>query len=298
MVRELQYTSIRRVLDNLLDHPLLRDVNLEQAVRYTLRFIGLHGYAKLYQDKIEDVDIKDFRGMLPCDLISIIQVKDLDSGICLRAMTDNFTPGLVPHDKRHHHRPPRFGVYIPPTYSSSREPAFKTQGRVIFTSFPRGRVGIAYKAIPIDEDGYPLLIDNETYLAALEAYIKMKVFTVKFDTGKIQIGVLQNAQQEYAFLAGQLRDEFVTPSISEMEAISRCINTLIPQVRHFDNGFVDLGNREYLVNHRGGNTVRRRLPLRGMGIKPGELGPEDINLPPLKAITKDDVDEVTNTHAE
>ena len=94
MVTEIQYTNIRRVLDDLLDHPLLRDLTLEQVVRHTIRFISLHGYPKLYNDKIENVEIKDFRGLLPCDLISIIQVKDLDTGVCLRAMSDNFTPGL------------------------------------------------------------------------------------------------------------------------------------------------------------------------------------------------------------
>jgi len=37
------------------------------------------------------------------------------------------------------------------------------------------------------------LIDDENYLAALEAFIKVKVFTIKFDTGKITAPVLQNA---------------------------------------------------------------------------------------------------------
>ena len=57
MVKEVQYVSIKRVLDNLMDHPLLRDLTLEQVVRHTIRFIGLHGYSKLYQDKVEDVEI-------------------------------------------------------------------------------------------------------------------------------------------------------------------------------------------------------------------------------------------------
>jgi hypothetical protein len=39
------------------------------------------------------------------------------------------------------------------------------------------------------------------------------------------------------------------PSTSEMEAIVRSIHTLIPRMREFDNGFKDLGNREYLVKH-------------------------------------------------
>lgn len=256
MVTNIQYTNIRRVLDDITDHPLLRDVTLEQVIRHTIRFISLHGYPQLYQDKIETVDIKDFRGLLPCDLISIVQVKDLKTDICLRAMTDIFTPGLRPKpDMRNHPKDllnnmkPPVDTYIPPMQECREEPSFKTQGRIIFTSFPKGRVEIAYKSIPVDEDGFPLLIDNETYLNALEAYIKVKVFTVKFDTGKIQAGVLSNAQTEYAWASHLLQSEMTTPSISEMESMTRYLNTLIKPVRQFDNGFKDLGNREYLRRH-------------------------------------------------
>ena len=246
MVKEIRYTNIRRVLDSLHDHPMLSDLTMEQVVRHTVRFIGIHGYSKIYQDKEADVDIHEFRGLLPCDLISITQVKDDCSGICLRSMTDTFTPGLVPPPP---HTPHPHMPYIPPKAYGHGEPTFKTQGRVIFTSFPEGKVRIAYKAIPVDENGFPLLIDNENYLACLEAYIKKQVFTVKFDQGKIAAGVLQNAQTEYAFLAGQLQSEMTIPSYSEMESITRYIMSILSSVKHFDNGFKNLGSREYTRNH-------------------------------------------------
>lgn len=245
MVTEIQYTNIKRVLDDLLDHPLLRDLTLEQVVRHTIRFISLHGYPKLYQDKEEEVEIKDFRGLLPCDLVSINLVKDAETGLCLRAMTDVFTP------KEESIQPPTDllnnmqGEYIAPMKKYMEEPAYKTQGRIIFTSFPEGNVEISYKAIPVDEDGFPLLIDNETYLNALEAYIKLKVFTVKFDTGKIAAGVLSNAQTDYAWAARQVQQEFIMPSMSEMESITRMLNTMIKPTTSFDNGFRNIGDREY-----------------------------------------------------
>lgn len=234
MVTEIQYTNIKRVLDDLMDHPLLRDLTLEQVVRHTLRFISLHGYPKLYKDKEEVVDIKDYRGLLPCDLISIIQVKDCKRGICLRSMTDNFTPSEDGYPKDR---------------DRLDELAFKTQGRVIFTSFKDGAVEVAYKAIPVDDMGFPLLVDNETYLNALESYIKVKVFTVLYDTGKIQAGVLSNAQTEYAWASRQVMMEFTMPSVSEMESISRYLNTMIKPVTSFDQGFKHLGDREYLRRH-------------------------------------------------
>lgn len=256
MVTDIQYTNIRRVLDDITDHPLLRDVTLEQVIKYTIRFISLHGYPQLYQDKITRIEIKEFRGMLPCDLISIIQVKDLKSGVCLRSMTDTFIQGLKPKDSYTrkgkdllNNISSQGNIYIPPKDVPYGELTFKTQGRVIFTSFPNGEIEIAYKAIPVDEDGFPLLIDNETYLNALEAYIKMKVFTVKFDTGKIQTSILQNAQSDYAWAAHLVKQEFLMPSVSEMESITRMLNTMIKPVTHFDNGFINLGNREYLRKH-------------------------------------------------
>ena len=34
-----KYISIRQVLDNLMDNPLLQDLSLERAVNYAVRFI-------------------------------------------------------------------------------------------------------------------------------------------------------------------------------------------------------------------------------------------------------------------
>ena len=228
MVKEIQYTSIQRVLDNLLDHPMLRDLSLEQVIRYTVRFIELNGFPKLYQNKEEVLDIEAYRAPLPCDLIKINQVKDTKTKICLRAMTDNF----LPKDGR-----------------VTNELTFKTEGRVLYTSFEEGQVEVSYKAIPIDENGFPLLVDNEIYIAALEAYIKVRAFTVKFDQGKTSAGVLQNAKQDYAWLAGKLNSEFTIPSKSEMQSITNTMTSLIPRMNEFYKGFKDLGKRQVIWTH-------------------------------------------------
>jgi hypothetical protein len=160
-------------------------------------------------------------------------------------MTDNFPKGMEKHPDQ---KPPKpcYPPYIPPIHHHFEELSFKTQGRVIFTSFPEGKVVVAYKAIKVDENGYPMLIDNEVYLAALKAYIKQEMFTVKFEMGNLPAGVLQNAQTEYCWRAGQLNSEFTIPSLSEMESLARMWNTMIHPMRHFDNGFIHEGSREYL----------------------------------------------------
>lgn len=232
MVKEYNYISVREILSRILRHPLLQDVTLEQAVQYTIDFIGIFGMPKLYQDKEEVLHIEDFRAKLPCDLISINQIKECKTGVCLRSMTDNFMSREY-HDKS-------VGYKIP------QELSFKTQGQVLYVSFKTGDVLVSYKAIPIDKDGFPLLIDNSVFLKALEAYIKREVFTILFDMGKIAFAVLQNTQQQYTWLAGQLQSEFTIPSISEMESLKRSWCTLLQRTTSFNNGFKDNGNQEYI----------------------------------------------------
>lgn len=250
MVNEIRYTSINRVLDELGRHPLLADLSLEQVVSYTLTFIGLQGLPNLYEDKLGTVEIHGFRGILPCDLVRINQVKDMDTQVCLKSMTDNFPAGMrgkpLPALKRPDINGEFKGGYIPPLQMHFEEPSFKTQNRIIYTSFPEGMVEISYKGIPVDDNGFPMVIDEENYLAALRAYIKQEIFQIKFDIGEISAQVLQQAQTEYCWASGRLNTKYTIPSISEMESIMSNFNAMIPKMREFDNGFRSLNQREYL----------------------------------------------------
>lgn len=231
MVKEIKYVNIKEIVSRVLRHPLLKDFGLEQAVQYVADFIDIFGLPNMMVDKEATVEIKDYRGVLPCDCAAINQVKDYKTGICYRAMQDTF----MPNDK---------------SYGCQREElAFKTQGNIIFTSRKFGKILISYKAIPVDKDGYPLLIDNGIYLKTLELYIKKELFLVLFETGKVSSAVIQNVQQDYAFKAGQLQKEFTTPSVSEMESFARNWISLLPRINNFDNGFRDAANREYRKTH-------------------------------------------------
>ena len=228
MWSEFNYVRLHEVLSRIMRHPLLTDLNLETAIQYTLDFFAAIGLPNIYADKVTTICIDNFRGILPCDLIAINQVRLARNGVCLRAMTDSFN-GTHPDD--------------------NGELSFKTQGSVIFTSFKTGDIELSYKAIPTDDDGLPLLPDNPVFLKTLELYIKKEWFTILFDMGKISPAVLQNTQQEYAFKAGQCNNEFIIPSVSEMEAFTRMYNTLVPRVNEFSKSFKHMGDREYIKLH-------------------------------------------------
>ena len=228
MIKERNnFVNIREVLARVTSHKMLKNVDLEQAIRYTIDFISIVGLPTFYLDKEVDVTIEDYRGLMPCDLVSIIQVKDKKTGFCMHSMTDTFNPR---------------------EYNFHTEPTFKTQGNIILTSFRTGEITISYKALPVDETGIPLLIDNANFLKALELYIKKEKFGDLYDEGKIRDGIMIKAEKDYAWAVAQCEKEFVMPSLSELQSITNMWNTLIPRVTEFDNGFTELGNREYLIN--------------------------------------------------
>lgn len=237
MVKNVQYISIDEVLSRVLRHPKLQNVTKEQAIQYMIDFMGIVGLPGMFMDKEAEVDIKEYRGELPCDLISIKQVKEKKSDIPLRYNTDSFT-----------HKKPLITKCGVPT-STHKEATFKTQGSFIYTSFPEGQIIIAYKSIPVDSNGYPMVPDNANFLKALELYIKQEVFTILFDTGKITPAILQNTQTAYAWAVGSLDAEFTIPSISEMESIKNMWCTLIQRNTEFNTGFKHLGDQEYLRRH-------------------------------------------------
>lgn len=112
----------------------------------------------IFIEKTTELKIENYRAMLPCDFHEIIQVRtNLEkcghyiSGV-FRYSTDNFHMS----DKTH----------------ESPDLTYKIQGRVIYTSIKEGTIEIAYRAIAVDDEGYPLIPDKSSFSRALELYIK------------------------------------------------------------------------------------------------------------------------------
>lgn len=222
-------------------HPLLRDVPFETILEYTLDFIQIVGCPSLFEEKTTVIKIEDWRGVLPCDYVSMIQVrtaKEVDgiepnhrSHISYRYSTDSF------HMSKEKPDVGRYGTDL----------TYKIQGSVIYTSTKDTDIEIAYNAIATDGEGYPLLPDNPSFLRALEAYVKKQQFTILFDLGKLQPAILQNAQQEYAFYVGQCQTDMIMPSIDQMESLTNLWTALIARANEHSKGFINSGSKEYLT---------------------------------------------------
>lgn len=225
-----RYISLRQVLDDILDHPMLKDVSFERAVNHTVHFIRIVGCPRMFIEKTDIVEIKNYRGVLPCDYESIIQVR-------------------TTRDCNHNHRVFRYttdSFHMSDDKQDSHDLTYKVQGNVIFTSMENGTIEIAYHSFAVDSDGYPLIPDNSSFITALELYIKKKEFTKLFDQGEITPAIYNNVLQEYSWYVGQAQSDLIRPSIDQMQALTNSLNTLIPRMTEHSRGFINDGSMEKL----------------------------------------------------
>lgn len=228
----VNYISIRQVLDDLLDHPLLQDLSLERAVNYAIHFIQIVGVPNEFEEKTALINIENYRGCLPCDYYDMMQVRTYKEG--------EYCPRVFRYTTDSFHHSPNKGD------SDTWDLTYKLQNSIIYTSIKEGTIEIAYHAIKVDKEGYPMIPENSSFIQALELYIKKKVFTILFDQGKINNAVLQNTQQEYAWAVGQAQRDLTMPTIDQMESISNMWTQLLQRNNEHSKGMKSLGRREYI----------------------------------------------------
>lgn len=225
-----QQQSIKVIFDKIMRHPLLQDLTLETIVDYSIDFMRIVGVPSMFEEKVAQAEVINYRAELPCDYYQMTQIRALDPNHnvlgTFRYSSDSFHMSEIKAD------------YSDYTY--------KVQGNVIYMSVPNGLIEIAYQAIAIDSDGYPLIPDNSSFTRALEAYIKKQHFTILFDLGKITGPVLSQTQQDYAWAVGDCQSEFNRMTIDKAESFYNSWRTLIIRSSEHRTGFLHNGTQEKL----------------------------------------------------
>lgn len=223
-------------------HKMMRDIPFETAVEYAVDFIELMGTPALYEEKTAVVEIDNWRGALPCDFNRMIQVRMAGKQHCSKWSGGR---SVVTHPV---YRASNYSFKMsedikPNAFEQTVDLKYSTQGMVIFTSTKDIDVEIAYLAFAVDDEGFPLLPDNASFLRGLESYIKMKWFEMKFDEGKLPQAVMERADREYCWAAGDAQSEFSRMSLDEAHTLFTSFKTILPRNNEYWKAFFTNGAR-------------------------------------------------------
>lgn len=134
------------------------------------------------------------------------------------------------------------------------EPTFFIKPGWIVLSKKSGYVKLSYKAIAVDERGYPLIPDLASYQEAIYWYVMMKLSFPKFLNGSLgghrryNMQTYTYLQQQWNFYRNQAYAEAMMPTESDMRSIKNEWNKLIPDWDSDDNFFHSVGSRQLNYN--------------------------------------------------
>lgn len=147
----------------------------------------------------------------------IIRAKSELDSTSLRLVT---TPGEQ-HDKM---LVQKTGTFM---YDHNKDFSYQIKGDYIYVGIDECKVKMAYQAIMTDDDGYPMIVNNASFIRALVSYIKKNYFTILVECGQMQFPILHNAQQEYSYNVAQASNDMIDSSPEKMAVVSRYLNSML-----------------------------------------------------------------------
>jgi len=223
-------TSVSEILWRVLRNPICQDLTLDQASEFALEFLRLIGAPLAFLDKVDEIKINNYKGLLPDNLLEIRGIRS--EGRALRYATDLYHQSIDNNGHDYH-----------------QEYTYIIQDCIITTSFREGCVEVSYKSISTDEIGYPLIPDNESYKMGLEYYILNRYIEPLWIMGKLPDKVFQYISQQRDWYLGQASSSLVVANADHLQSIMNGINRVLINTNAFDNFYKNYGTKERLIKY-------------------------------------------------
>lgn len=142
---------------------------------------------------------------------------------------------------------------------AANKPEYFIKPGWIVTNKDKGFIKLAYKSIPVDERGYPLIPDLASYQEAVYWYVVMKLSFPKFMSGKLGGSTSKYAskyafqsysevKQQWYFYRNQAYAEAMMPTADDMQNIKNDWNKLIPDWDGDDTFFKHINKEQITYN--------------------------------------------------
>lgn len=236
----IKHISIDYVLEQVKRrNPWMGPVNYYDVCEYIDEAYGLIGAPKTKIDQITGnsltrphVEVKDWAGELPYDLVEIKAggVRDVDTGVVYRYSTDSF------------HKAPAFVKEQQGT--AIMDKTYTVRDGYIYINDQEATLQIAYKAIPVDDRGFPRIVDKPKFKKAIELTIAYYEGWKKYSIGRLNANVWKEIDSNYHWWLGAAGSEGKMPHPDEMESWKNTFLRLYPKINFHASSFKFAGVQE------------------------------------------------------
>lgn len=273
-----KYVSCQEVIRQAYrDKKYSYELPWQDAVEWSVEAVRLIGAPLAFQPRQALIKIENYRGMLPCDVESITQAAGSYGGcrpFPMTTSTNSFQPvftcadaqiniellgeanltanNTVPIGQDISGNPvytfQNGNMSMPETITDTSNIAYRNDAtyslndNYVFTNFQTGYVFLAYRAFPVDKDGFPLIPDDQRFIEGVKAFICTKIDYILWRSGELEKVHFDYSEKEWLWYVGSAGNSARMPNYDGMQAIMNQIK-LIPNKYAHDQFFRTLSSK-------------------------------------------------------
>lgn len=239
--KSVNFVSLDMIANKMLKHPLMKSLNYEDIIDHTISVLRLIKCDGFFKEEPKVLELYHHRAGIPKKALNLKTVSYIQgSGAIPMVKSSNVMANIPGMMRSSPQNTTLQNVYEPFSQEilntpgvagsskiinereykvSSDSMKYSLNGNVIVCGPSEGRIVITYDTIMTDEDGIPMIPNSEALIKAISNYIKVQVFEVLVDLGRLQVSTLNRAETEYSWYIGQAQTEMQgIGSVGEMEA--------------------------------------------------------------------------------
>ena len=238
-----KYRNIDAVIEKVHRDYGFTDINKGDCAEWIGEILGLIGEEEIFIQKQTDgnndlcnlppIEVRNGRAKLPCDLVKLISVKDAVTGVTLLESLDNFMPtfndckdGEIKFEDRRNsiqedkgcEKVLSDGEENQLNYNELNK-TYRVNNDFIFTNFDNGYLIMSYVGFPIDDEGYPLIPDDESFMRSASLEIAYNTAFKMAMRGSINERFLDRLARERDWYVGQAKNKAIIPNADKLESL-------------------------------------------------------------------------------
>jgi len=221
---EGNYTTIKTIMENInRDVEYDSELNIYDVAEWAWKAMDLIGAKVSLSQEETIIDIEDYRGVLPDDYKSIISVRGKNN-INMITSSDDF---MKTNNSN--------------ALGSMAVGTYKIDHKTIFVDLKDGELQIAYNAIRLGDDGFPLIPDETRYTDAVASYIIYKMDYRRYRIGLISRTIYEESKVRWFYQCKSAFNKMVTPNVDKAEQMRKQMSKMIDNRQAHNSGFRTLG---------------------------------------------------------
>lgn len=200
------------------------------------------------KDSTPILKVFNYQVKLPCDFHQMIQVSFSFSEdgpfYPMRYATGSFDSGCISNTDVSN-----TSINDDSYCKTTSDYTYLINSSYIKTNIEEGFIMMAYQAIPLDMEGYPMIPDDANFIEALYWYIVTKLYYPQWKQGSLRDAVYYDARRSWNYHCKQAYGIALMPNIDQLESIKNSWLRLVPELHEHSTGFSTLGERQNIYNN-------------------------------------------------